>query len=266
LIYIFPRTIGSNQNPEDFGLAYENVVFTSNDGVELDGWFIPSQKGEENAPSLIFLHGYPAEKGDLLWMAYPYHQTYNVLLFDFRALGESKGWISTLGYREAQDVEAAVKYLSGRGHDRIGIWGFSMGAAAALLADYTEEVDAIAVDSSYASIEDMSRYVYRILWPADILLGNIQIMWAQFLLGVDAEDISPVEKIRGVDKPLLISYSPEDEVIPVSQHRALRDAVRGQMDIYVWEHVSSGHGIMEVDYQEYVHNFFDTYLLDTESI
>ena len=265
LIYIFPRTIESNQTPAMFDLDYENIVFNSSDGVELKGWFIPSERGEKNASTIIFLHGYPAEKGDMLTFAYSYNDLYNVLMFDFRALGESGGRVSTLGYKEKLDVRAGVDYLIGRGHDDIGIWGFSMGAAAVLMSDL-DEVDVIVADSSYAHIDDMSRQVFANLTPGGEFLGDIQLIWARLIFGVNSKDISPASDILNIQQPLLLAYVPGDSVIPASQAEKLRKASKDKSNIDIYMRDTVHHGIMGVEYQKRVRDFFDAYLIRAEVI
>lgn len=266
-VYMFPRTIESGHTPEIFDLEYEEVSFYSSEGLELRGWFIPSERGEEGSPTIVFLHGYPAEKGDLITFAYPYHDSYNILLFDFRGLGESDGRISTLGYKEAEDVKTSVEYLKKRGLDRIGVWGFSMGAAAVLLsAKDLDYVDAIVADSSYASITDMSREVFENLTPGGSALGDLQMLWARAIFWIDPADISPERAVMGIQQPLLLSHLPGDTVIPISQAEKLKDAAEGKDNVSFWIHDSATHGLMSVEYQKYVRSFFDKNLIEEETI
>jgi len=95
LISIRPPRITSNASPADFGLRYEEVSFPTTDGLELKGWYIPN-RGDQ-AKTVILLHGYPADKGDILPVLSFLSAHYNLLLFDFRYLGQSQGRISTIG-------------------------------------------------------------------------------------------------------------------------------------------------------------------------
>jgi len=51
--------------PFSHRLTVENVTVTADDGVKLAGWLIP----RAGAPAIVLLHGYPAEKADLLPIA-----------------------------------------------------------------------------------------------------------------------------------------------------------------------------------------------------
>src|SRR5437667_257240 len=76
-----------------------------------EGWFFPGFRG---APTIILCHGYESSRGELLTLesALQDHQ-YNVFIFDFAAHGANAG-ISTLGYREVEEVRAAVDLLAAR--------------------------------------------------------------------------------------------------------------------------------------------------------
>ena len=52
---IKPVKIISEKTPQDFNLNYEKVSFTTEDNINIYGWFIPSQK-ENNNKTIIFLH------------------------------------------------------------------------------------------------------------------------------------------------------------------------------------------------------------------
>ena len=49
--------------PEQFGLRYEKIAFTTPDGIELKGWFIPSPGDDKR--TLIMCHGWGDNKGEL---------------------------------------------------------------------------------------------------------------------------------------------------------------------------------------------------------
>ena len=62
---IKPSKIISKKTPKDFNLPYEEVSFSTKDNINIYGWFIPSQK-KDNPKTIIFLHGYPADQGNIL--------------------------------------------------------------------------------------------------------------------------------------------------------------------------------------------------------
>jgi pimeloyl-ACP methyl ester carboxylesterase len=121
-----------------------------------EGWFFPGLRG---APSIVLCHGYESSRGEVLTLesALQDHQ-YNVFIFDFAAHGANPG-ISTLGYREADEVRAAVDLLAKRTDvdpARFGLWGYNLGAYAALReAESDKRIRALVLDSVYDEPKQM---------------------------------------------------------------------------------------------------------------
>src|SRR5512144_1356035 len=91
-----PPRIPIPLRPEDFRLAVEEVRIIAEDGVTLAAWLLP-RKG---APAVVLLHGYPAEKADMLPLAAALAPRFTVLLLDQRYFGKSGGRVTTIGFRE----------------------------------------------------------------------------------------------------------------------------------------------------------------------
>jgi predicted alpha/beta-fold hydrolase len=114
------------------------------------GWFFPGLRG---APTILLCHGYQSSRGELLTLvsALQDHQ-YNVFVFDFAAHGSNAG-LTTFGYREADEVRAAIDTIVRRNDVdpvRFGLWGYNLGAYAALReAELDPRVRALVLDSVY---------------------------------------------------------------------------------------------------------------------
>jgi pimeloyl-ACP methyl ester carboxylesterase len=121
-----------------------------------EGWFFP---GVRRAPTIVLCHGYESSRGELLTLvsALQDHQ-YNVFVFDFAAHGANTG-ITTLGYREADELRKAVDTLAARDDldpTRFGLWGYNLGAYAALReAEGDKRIRALILDSVYDDPEQM---------------------------------------------------------------------------------------------------------------
>lgn len=111
-----------------------------------------------DAKTIILLHGYPADKGDILPSLAFLNERYNLFLFDFRYLGQSEGLYSTAGAKETDDLASAIEYLKSRGVEEVGVWGFSMGGAVALMSiKKIPEIKAVVSEASYANLGLMAR-------------------------------------------------------------------------------------------------------------
>ncbi len=253
-ISIRPPKIVSSITPRNLNMSYEQVSFPTVDGLTLRGWFVPSEK--KAAKTLILLHGYPADKGNILPALAFLHADFNLLLFDFRYLGESEGSYSTAGAKEVEDLLAAIRFLKTRGIEEVGVWGFSMGGAVGLMTiDKAPEIRAVVSESSYASLTEMALQLFRVPllnYPMAYLIG----FWAKLFLGIDVRDVSPAEKIRNTTVPILITHSSTDAVVPFSQAKALQGALINNHRAEFWFNDDFAHGQMGSDYQSRVRNFF----------
>jgi len=157
-------------SPAGLGLPFAEVTFPAQDGLRINGWFIPAgDAARQQRATIILLHGWSwnrlgdaaddvmarltgTEPVDLLRLAYALHQDgFHVLMFDWRNHGESAADTPvTFGREESRDLLGALAWLRGREDvdpARIGAIGFSMGANALLytLAQTQEIAAAIAV-------------------------------------------------------------------------------------------------------------------------
>jgi dipeptidyl aminopeptidase/acylaminoacyl peptidase len=251
---IRPPKIISSLTPRDLKMNYEDVSFKTADGLTLRGWYIPSAKGTQK--TLILLHGYPADKGNILPALAFLHEDFNLLLFDFRYLGRSEGSYSTAGAKEVEDLLAAIQFLKSRGVKEVGVWGFSMGGAVTLMAiEKAPEIGAIISESSYASLADMTFELLPIPllnYPIAYLVG----VWAKLFLGIDVRDASPADRIRNTKIPILLIHSSADAVIPFSHARLLQQALAKNPNAEFWFHEQFAHGQLASDYRTRIKDFF----------
>ena len=133
-----------------------NFSFPLADGSTREGWFFPGLRG---APTIIVAHGYREQRADVLTLVTALQeQQFNAFLFDFTGHGTSPG-VTTLGYKETEELRSAVQNLSTRDDvdpKRFGLWGANMGGYAALrLATSDPRIGAVAVDNAYGDPRDM---------------------------------------------------------------------------------------------------------------
>jgi dipeptidyl aminopeptidase/acylaminoacyl peptidase len=251
---IRPPKIISSLTPRDLKMNYEDVSFKTADALTLRGWHIPALKSTDK--TLILLHGYPADKGNILPVLAFLHQDFNLLLFDFRYLGKSDGRYSTAGANEVEDLLAAIRYLKNRGVQEVGVWGFSMGGAVALMAiEKAPEIRAVVSESSYANLAQMAFQLFRfplLNYPLAYLIG----FWAKLFLGIDIRDVSPAEKLRNTSIPILLIHSSADAVIPFSHARSLEKALAKNRRAESWFNDGFAHGQLAGEYRTRVSEFF----------
>ena len=130
LSYVFTHSARAVVPRAQLGAAYQNVSFSTADGLTLKGWYVPSRNGA----AVIAAPGRAGAQRPA-WMLV--RHGYGVLLFDRRGEGKSDGDPNAFGWSAAADLEAAVAYLERRPdvrHGRIGGIGLSVGGETLLQA------------------------------------------------------------------------------------------------------------------------------------
>ena len=139
-------------DPGQFGLDFIDAAFTTTDGIDLVGWWIPAPGSTR---TIVCLHGYAGSCDPDLEYAVALHKaSFNLLYFDFRAHGRSRGRLTSIGALEVQDCLAAIHYAVERGSRSIGLLGFSMGGRVALLsaAEHPSALKALIYDGGPARL------------------------------------------------------------------------------------------------------------------
>lgn len=270
--YLKPPKIHSEITPKDLGLPYENISFQTADGITLRGWFIPStssgqaprsfdntqdkQAQIDTTKTIIGLHGWPADKGNILPALSFLTETYNLFVFDFRGLGESEGKYSTIGVKETQDLKAAIQYLESRDIEEVGVWGFSMGGAVALMtAQDNPQIKAIISEASYARLDLMTSEAFKLPLLRHPL-GFLTSLWAKLILGIDIRKAAPMEAVKQLQIPILIIHSSNDEVIPFSHAELLKGTLKNNSKAEFWFQENLFHGQLNKEYQQRIEDFY----------
>ena len=138
----------------NLGVPYEDVSFTTGDGLRLEGWYVPTRNGA----TVVVI---PGRKGPQKPARLLAEHGYGVLLFDRRGEGESEGDPNGFGWAGPRDVQAAIAFLRGRPEvdpARIGGLGLSVGGEV-LLQAAAESDDLHAVVSEGAGIRSVREAV-----------------------------------------------------------------------------------------------------------
>lgn len=210
---------GYTYTPWEVGIPFESVRFPTREGLTLAGWLC-ERPGSPTA--IVCVSGYKQSKADLLGLAKGlWSAGHTVLLLDFRGQWESEGEATlTLGEREPADLQAAADYLTARFPGiRLGVFGFSMGGAVALMAAARDpRWLALVADSAYADqIGVIATNFHRVSHlPAGPFLPLIR-GFIRLRAGYDPAAVRPVEVIGQIaPRPVLLIHGEADDYVPFS--------------------------------------------------
>jgi hypothetical protein len=139
--------------------AYRDVAFEASDGLDIKGWYRPS----ENGATVLVVHGGSSDReGSVEHAEMLAEHGYGVLLYDARGRGDSDGSENNYGWDWAKDIAGAlafVKAQDGVDPERIGALGLSTGADVLIeVAAERSDISALVTDGAAAgSFEDGQR-------------------------------------------------------------------------------------------------------------
>lgn len=216
-------------------------------GEWLGAWAAPAAGAGRSRGTVLLLHGYGGEKSSLLLEAAAFRCLgYRVLLLDFRGGGASSGRDVTIGYREADDVRAACRYVRRCWHeDRLVLFGVSMGAVAALraMAQYSADVQPVAavLECPFGSTYQTVVNRFRIIGVPPVPLAGILTFWGGAQHGYWAFGHTPSVYSRAVRAPTLLLQGTADARVTVAEARSVFAGLRGPKELLLLPAAGHGH-------------------------
>jgi fermentation-respiration switch protein FrsA (DUF1100 family) len=211
--FVYAPTSNIKKTPRDAGLPYDSIALTSDDGVTIQGWFIPAQPADpppatNAAPvTLLYLHGRTGNLSDNLDKLHLFHDMgLDVFAIDYHGYGASGGAPSESALMD--DAMAAYFYLVGKRNvklDRLYVCGEDLGAALAIdLAARVAPAGLITEGANASVLEKVEED-----WPL--------IPW-QYLL---VNQFESIKRIGDVHVPVLMFHSSDDEQVPFNDSQRL---------------------------------------------
>ncbi len=195
--------------PADFGLPYDEVSFTAEDGVRLHGWFVP---GTPDAPVILFFHGNAGNISHRIHNLRLFRERLgvSVFIFDYRGYGRSDGSPSEEG--TYADARGALAWLREKGWaaDHTIYFGRSLGAGVATQLALEAPPAGLVLETPFPSIAAMGRRHYPGLYA--VLGWSVRSRY------------DTLEKIGDIHVPLLIFQGSADAIVPPQMARQVFEA------------------------------------------
>lgn len=208
--------------PDQIGLVFDDVFIEVIDNEKIHAWYFPAATG--SAKTVLFYHGNAGNISHRVLTAKLLLELgVNVLLIDYRGYGRSDGEPTEANiYADAQTAYDWLREQKQRQPAEIFLFGRSLGGAVAVEIGATNECGGVIVESSFTSIVEMGRRVYPYL-PVSLLVRY---------------PFDSISKISRIQSPVLVTHSPEDEMIPYEMGQQLYQAASGDRTFVV---LSGGH-------------------------
>jgi dienelactone hydrolase len=252
--------------PEELSLPYENVTVTTDDGLELQGWFIAPQNGAV----VMLQHGYKANRSEVLEEAEMlYRHGFGSLITSIRSHDVNPGVRITFGQKEIQDIRAWYDYLltrEGVSADKIGAYGLSMGAAILLkFASQNDELQAVMAQSAFSSLaETVNQSVQAFANLPPFPFATLIVFWAERELGFPLSEVNAKEWIAKISpRAVLILQGGSDDAISKQSGERLFEAAHEPKEF--WFEADGEHANFDLlfpeEFEARMIEFFEQYLL-----
>lgn len=252
--------------PADRGMAYDDVMVTTSDGLKLNGWFVPAQTG---AATVMIVHGYKDTRSSVVGVADVLHRHgYQALVASLRAHDINDGELISFGLHEMKDLEAWCAYLQQRPGvpaDHIGLFGVSMGGTIGIGFTATHPIISVLIaDSAFSSVSDTAATSIRFFTGLPPFpFAPAIIFWMEREIGGSAKDLDATRWIKDISpRPILLMQGGADVVVSAEGGHKLFDAAREPKEF--WYEPAVGHAqflkMLPGPFEEHVARFLDRYL------
>jgi fermentation-respiration switch protein FrsA (DUF1100 family) len=229
-------------------------TLVTDDGVPIDA----VHRAGDPGLGIVVAHGFTQDwQRPGVWkVTTRFNKFGGVVVFDFRGHGRSGGK-STLGDREINDLDIAIRYARELGYQRIVSVGFSMGASIVL-----RHAALIGGADAVASVSGPGHWYYRdtvpmrrLHWAVEHKVGravtaaflNTRISQGRW----DPIPMPPAEAAARVSPtPLLIVHGDKDKFFPPDHAEELFEAAKQPKELWIvpgFTHAESGASLALLD-------------------
>ena len=219
----------------------------TDDRVELDAWFSPRDPAAPPRLPVVIAHGLFETKERHFKRAWKLNaRGHDVVLFDHRVHGRSKGRHSTFGVQEKFDTKAVIdeairrRLIGGlndpRGADdtvRVITMGFSLGGGTVLQhAPIDDRVAGVVALAPFCDFRNAIRSFRQTLFPwmnEPWILKGFDV--ASLEAGFTLDEASALEAVARIKVPVLLVEGGRDPYLPGSDHAQLLSAARAHDEV-----------------------------------
>ena len=234
--------------------GYQSYTLQTKDGYQLRGWYHPPQNGAV----IILLAGNGGSRDAMLPDAdLLARHGYGSLTVEYR---NCTGGRSSLGYREAKDVQELAKFASRQpGVKWLGIMGFSAGGVAAIRgAAQTSGIQAVVSEGNFYSLDYEIRNSNAAPLTLEWQIQNLVFLWYRILEGIWPAEVNPAADLDLLNpRPVLLVYG-EGEIANNRGYEQY-ELLRPPRQLWVVPGVSHGGYAQKWpdEYEKIIVNFFD---------
>lgn len=214
---------------------------------------------------VALFHGYKASKSSLWKEAQAFYRMgFTVVLVDFRSAGNSDGNQCTLGYFEANDVEATYQYcLKEYPDQKIFLYGSSMGAAAVMraVAKLAINPSGILIQSPFYTMLNAVKTRFQLMGIPSFPSAHLITFWGGWINDFDAFSHNPIDYAPHINCPTLLIHGMLDTRVSYESAKSIYKALPQKKEFGIFS--KSGHeSILNKEEPNWIYlvtNFMETH-------
>jgi pimeloyl-ACP methyl ester carboxylesterase len=225
----------TNEDPP--GVPCQTVHLITKDSLSLEAWYIPvdSSKG-----TVILIHGLGGNKSNVLKQAYEFRYLgFTVMLVDLRAHGRSDGNITTMGFRESEDVKLAYEYILKKGEKNIILYGISLGSVVITKAfyDYNIQPSRVILEIPFSNFKKLIGVRGKMIGFPERAFGSFMTFWASIEQGFNGFRQDTYKYVQKINCPVLMQCGATDIFAsPAERDFIFENIPSSEKKLVVYEH------------------------------
>jgi len=205
--------------------SFSTVILKIKKDISIEAWYGKTDSLPRG--TIILFHGLMGHKGLVMDQANAFRGFgYDVMMVDVRDHGNSGGNVTTIGYKESEEVKQAYDYVVKRGEKNIFLWGASLGAVEIVKAvsDYQLEPSGIIIEMPFLSLQSHLKGRARTLGFPEQPFGFLTSFWIGVEQGFNGLGFKTTKYAKDVNCPVLMQYGGKDELVLAYETNAIYEA------------------------------------------
>jgi len=210
---------------------------------------------------VILAHGFYNSKDSVLFrqMAEELSDDYDVIAMDFRGHGKSKGLFSWTA-KEYQDLEAVLGYAK-KSYDKIGVIGFSLGAATSIIvASNSKDISSLISVAAPTEFRKVDGHFWKMgIWENIVYNFALEGRFGKGVLpgSLWHEKTKPIDVVHNIRIPVFFVHGQDDWLILPGHSRELYNRANHKKKLAIIEHASHAEYIYRNDRKGTIKMFKD---------
>jgi pimeloyl-ACP methyl ester carboxylesterase len=212
------------------------VIIPTTDGLKLSGLFFVRPNAQR---VFLICHGYWMNKERMRSLVRLFDKD-SLLLFDYRAHGESEGTFTSIGFYEQEDVKAAASFLQQHpdtAHLPLYGIGVSMGAAT-LLAAAAQGIPfkGLVVDSLFDRLDMQLKksFASRTGFPSFPFWPICQALF-EYMGNYSMAKVDALSWARTIHIPTLVIHTEADVLVEPAIAQQIYEALQGPKELWIMD-------------------------------